>query len=116
VDIIAKKLGFSRQTLFRRFKVEGATFEKVLDESRHKLALHYLSGEKVSVKRSRICWGSPNRPRSRAHSRGGPDSVRARCASKIENDHNSVTPTGYQNDWSDAGPQEFDRAQHLVMW
>jgi hypothetical protein len=49
VDLIAKKLGFSRQTLFRRLKVEGATFEKVLDELRHKLALHYSSGEKVSV-------------------------------------------------------------------
>jgi AraC-like DNA-binding protein len=49
VDIIAKKLGFSRQTLFRRLKAEGATFEKVLDELRHKMALHYLSGKKVSV-------------------------------------------------------------------
>jgi AraC-like DNA-binding protein len=30
-------------------KAEGATFEKVLDELRHKMALHYLSGNKVSV-------------------------------------------------------------------
>jgi AraC-like DNA-binding protein len=49
VNIIAKKLGCSRQTLFRRLKAEGATFEKVLDELRHKMALHYLSGKKVSV-------------------------------------------------------------------
>jgi AraC-like DNA-binding protein len=49
VDIIAKKLGFSRQTLFRRLKAEGATFREVLDELRHKLALDYLSGKQVSV-------------------------------------------------------------------
>ena len=28
---------------------EGATFETVLDELRHKMALHYLDGKKVSV-------------------------------------------------------------------
>jgi AraC-like DNA-binding protein len=49
MDTVARKLGLSRQTLFRRLKVEGATFEKVLDELRQKMALHYLSGEKVSV-------------------------------------------------------------------
>ena len=49
VDAIATKMGVSRQTLFRRLKAEGATFEKVLDDLRHKLALHYLSGRKASV-------------------------------------------------------------------
>ena len=49
MDMIAGKMGVSRQTLFRRLKAEGVTFEKVLDELRHKLALHYLSGKKVSV-------------------------------------------------------------------
>jgi AraC-like DNA-binding protein len=49
MDTIAGKLGLSRQTLFRRLKAEGVTFEKVLDELRHKMALHYLSGRKVSV-------------------------------------------------------------------
>ena len=49
VELIAGKLGFSRQTLFRKLKAEGVTFEKVLDELRHKLALSYLSGKKVSV-------------------------------------------------------------------
>jgi AraC-like DNA-binding protein len=49
VDMIADKLGLSRQTLFRRLKAEGLTFEKVLDELRQKLALYYLSGKKVSV-------------------------------------------------------------------
>jgi AraC-like DNA-binding protein len=46
---IASKMALSRQTLYRRLKAEGTTFEKVLDELRHKMALHYLNGKKVSV-------------------------------------------------------------------
>ena len=46
---IASKLGLSRQTLFRKLKAEGVTFEKVLDELRRTMALHYLRGRKVSV-------------------------------------------------------------------
>ncbi len=49
VDYIASRLGMSRQTLFRRLKAEGVTFERVLDELRHELALRYLGGRKVSV-------------------------------------------------------------------
>ena len=49
IDRIAGKLGLSRQTLFRRLRAEGVTFERVLDELRHTLALHYLQGQKVSV-------------------------------------------------------------------
>jgi AraC-like DNA-binding protein len=49
MDTVAAKLGVSRQTLFRRLKAEGVTYEKVLDELRHTMALHYLSGKKVSI-------------------------------------------------------------------
>ena len=49
VAMIAGKLGLSRQTLFRRLKAEGVTFERVLDELRHTLALHYLRGQRASV-------------------------------------------------------------------
>ena len=49
MDAIAAKMGVSRQTLFRRLKAEDVTFEKVLDELRHRLALSYLSGRKASV-------------------------------------------------------------------
>ena len=49
MDVIAAKMGVSRQTLFRRLKAEGVTFEKVLDELRHRLALNYLGGRKASV-------------------------------------------------------------------
>lgn len=49
MDTIAGKLSLSRQTLFRRLKAEGVTFEHILDELRYKLALHYLNGKKASV-------------------------------------------------------------------
>src|SRR5712671_7950863 len=49
VETIAGHLGLSRQTLFRKLKAEGVTFGKILDEMRRKLALHYLSGKKISV-------------------------------------------------------------------
>jgi AraC-like DNA-binding protein len=49
IEAVAAKVGVSRQTLWRDLKAEGVTFEQVLDELRHKLALHYLAGKKVSV-------------------------------------------------------------------
>jgi AraC-like DNA-binding protein len=49
IERIAEHMGLSRQTLYRKLKAEGATFEKLLDELRHKMALHYLNGKKVSV-------------------------------------------------------------------
>lgn len=49
VERVAAELGMSRQTLYRKLKGEGASFETLLDELRHKMALHYLDGKKVSV-------------------------------------------------------------------
>ncbi len=49
MDFIAEKLGLSRQTLYRQLKAENTTFEQVLDDLRHKLALDFLAGKKVSV-------------------------------------------------------------------
>lgn len=49
MDDVAGHLGVSRQTLFRKLKAEGVTFEKVYDGLRHKLALHYLANPKVSI-------------------------------------------------------------------
>ncbi len=47
---IAGQLGLSRQSLFRRLRTEGVTFEGVLDGLRHQLALRYLNGEGLPVK------------------------------------------------------------------
>ena len=49
IGAIARRMGVSRQTVYRRLKAEGVTFEQVLDELRRELALHYLRGRKVSV-------------------------------------------------------------------
>jgi AraC-like DNA-binding protein len=46
---IAEKLGISRQTLFRRLKAEGASFERVLDELRHRMAIGYLQRRKATI-------------------------------------------------------------------
>ncbi len=57
MELIAGKLAMSRRTLFRKLKAEGTTFENVLDELRHKLALHYLNGKKVSVNETAYLLG-----------------------------------------------------------
>lgn len=57
MDTIAGALGLSRQTLFRRLKAEGTTFEKVLDELRRTTALRCLGREKLSVKRTACLVG-----------------------------------------------------------
>ena len=51
LDRIASALGRSRQTLYRRLKAEGFTFEQVLDELRHRLALRYMR-QGMSVKQA----------------------------------------------------------------
>jgi AraC-like DNA-binding protein len=57
MDMIAGKLGVSRQTLFRKLKAEGTTFEKVLDALRYKLALEYLKRKKASVNQTAYLVG-----------------------------------------------------------
>jgi AraC-like DNA-binding protein len=87
MDVITSKLGQSRQTLYRNLKAEGATFEKVLDELRHKLALHYLSGKKVSVNETAYLVGfSDPAAFSRAFKRWTGTSPRLMRASKTEED------------------------------
>ncbi|MBI1795458.1 MAG: AraC family transcriptional regulator [Candidatus Eisenbacteria bacterium] len=54
---IASQLGVSRQSLFRKLKAEGSTFEEVLDGLHHKLALRYLNGEGLSVKETAFRLG-----------------------------------------------------------
>lgn len=50
IERVARDLGMSRQTLYRRLKAEGTTFEDVLDAKRRQLALRYLGIERSSVK------------------------------------------------------------------
>lgn len=57
IDRIAGILGLSRQTVFRQLKAEGTTFRGMLDELRHKMALSYLGGNKVSVNQTAYLVG-----------------------------------------------------------
>jgi AraC-like DNA-binding protein len=46
---VARQLGLSRTSLYRRLKQEGVSYDLLVDDLRHRMALHYLSGEKASV-------------------------------------------------------------------
>ena len=50
IDRVARELGMSRQTLYRRLKAEGTTFEELLDAKRRQLAVRYLGLDRSSVK------------------------------------------------------------------
>jgi AraC-like DNA-binding protein len=54
---VAARLGWSRDTLYRRLEAEGVTFTHVLDELRHRLALAYVRGGKVSVNETAYLLG-----------------------------------------------------------
>lgn len=49
MDDIARDLGMSRQTLYRRLKDEGVTFAEVHDQLRCRMAQEYLTAQKASV-------------------------------------------------------------------
>ena len=57
MDVVAARMGVSRQTLFRQLKDEGVTFEKLLDELRRQMALDYLAARKVSVSETAYLTG-----------------------------------------------------------
>jgi AraC-like DNA-binding protein len=47
---VASDLGYSRQTLYRRLKAEGVTYEQLLDGLRRRLALRFVREQGLSVK------------------------------------------------------------------
>jgi AraC-like DNA-binding protein len=78
MDVVAKKLGVSRPTLFRRLKAEGVTFAEVLDQLRRRMALSYIRGGKVSVNETAYLVGFSEPPAfSRAFKRWTGASPRA---------------------------------------
>jgi AraC-like DNA-binding protein len=50
IDRIARDLGYSRQTLYRRLKSEGITYEQLLDRLRRRVALRLVREQGLSVK------------------------------------------------------------------
>jgi AraC-like DNA-binding protein len=61
VEAVARKMGVSRQTLFRRLRSEGTSFARLLDQLRHKLALHYLRDRKMAVNEAAYLVGFSDR-------------------------------------------------------
>ena len=81
IDRVAGDLGLSRQTLYRRLKDEGVTFEDLLDKLRHRLALRYLREDRMSVKAASYRLGfSEPAAFSRAFKRWTGSSPRAAAA------------------------------------
>jgi AraC-like DNA-binding protein len=92
MKVVAREFGLSRQTLFRRLKAEGVTFEKVLDELRHERALHYLNEKKLSVNETAYLVGfSDPAAFSRAFKRWTGSSPRAIRAGKAEKEQTRVS-------------------------
>lgn len=54
IELVARALGCSRQTLYRRLKAEGLTFEQVLDDLRRHRALALVRDAALPVKE--IAW------------------------------------------------------------
>jgi AraC-like DNA-binding protein len=50
IERVARSLGMSRQTLYRRLREEGVTFEEILEAKRRQLAVRYLGLDRLSVK------------------------------------------------------------------
>lgn len=49
IDSVATTMGLSRQTLFRRLRAEGVTFEEVLDQLRRALAIRLVQDRTLTI-------------------------------------------------------------------
>ncbi len=57
MDRVARDVGMSRQTLYRRLKEEGLTFGEIHDDLRKRMAMDYLSAQKVTVNETAYLLG-----------------------------------------------------------
>ena len=57
MEEVARMMGVSRATLFRKLKAEGINFEQLHDQLRQTLAIHYLQGGKVTVNETAYLLG-----------------------------------------------------------
>ncbi len=57
MQVIAHELHISTRTLQRRLQDEGYSFQQVLEEARHQLARHYLSGSELELNETAYLLG-----------------------------------------------------------
>lgn len=57
MERVARDIGMSRQTLYRRLKNESITFADIHDDLRQRMAMEYLGGQKVSVNETAYLLG-----------------------------------------------------------
>lgn len=61
IDNVAKVLGYSRQTLYRRLKREGVTFEQLLDAVRRRIGIRCIKeGKSVKETAYRLGFSDPS--------------------------------------------------------
>jgi len=62
IEAVVRDMGVSRQTLYRRLKAEGVTFEDVLDDVRRRRALQYLDEDGLSASEAgyRVGFADPS--------------------------------------------------------
>lgn len=61
IRLLAARLGMSRQTLYRKLKAEGTSFEAVRDDLRRRLALDYLGRDGMTVAEAAYLTGFSDR-------------------------------------------------------
>ncbi|MFW2544955.1 AraC family transcriptional regulator [Primorskyibacter sp. 2E107] len=57
MDRVAREIGMSRQTLYRRLKQENITFAEIHDDLRQRMAMDYLESQKVTVNETAYLLG-----------------------------------------------------------
>ncbi len=57
MDRVARDIGMSRQTLYRRLKEESVTFAEIHDDLRKRMAMEYLGGQRVTVNETAYLLG-----------------------------------------------------------
>lgn len=57
MDKIARNMGMSRETLYRRLQEEGLTFAEVHDDLRNRMPRDYLTARKFSVNETAYLLG-----------------------------------------------------------
>ena len=50
IERVARTLGMSRQTLYRRLREEGTSFEEIIEAKRRQLAIRYIGLDRLPVK------------------------------------------------------------------